>query len=193
MEIRYAKETDDFKQIAKLVYETDRYIYPYWFASKEEGICVLEDILKRPNSSYYYKNCIVAVVDGKIVGVLLYFTDKSPIDYDYSDLTCKNFNYNHTITNYVVEVEKEIQKNSAYVVGIRVDENYTRRHIAENMFEYFFKQLQKGSKVLLDVLVENAPAFALYKKIGFEITSEYKGYNGYRMKKPLCYSMEKKI
>ena len=41
MEIRYAKETDDFKKIAKLVYETDRYIYPYWFASKEEGICVL--------------------------------------------------------------------------------------------------------------------------------------------------------
>ena len=31
LEIRKAKQTDNLNEIAKLIYLTDPYIYPYWF------------------------------------------------------------------------------------------------------------------------------------------------------------------
>ena len=40
--LRRAKDTDNFEEIAELIYETDAYIYPYWFHdSVEEAIKVL--------------------------------------------------------------------------------------------------------------------------------------------------------
>ena len=193
MVIRYANETDDFKALAKLMYETDRYIYPYWFKTKEEGVEEISKLLKRENTSFYYKKCIVAEIDGEIVGILLYFDDESPLDFAYADITSKNFNYSYTLKNYVIPLEKSIKENQSYVAGLRVSDNHARQGIAQSLFKFYFNSLKKGTCVRLDVLVENERAFNLYKKIGFEITSKYKGFKGYRKKRVECYSMQKII
>ena len=193
MKIRQAKNTDDFKTIARFIYETDRFIYPYWFKDKNEGIDVLAELLNQKGSSFYYKNCIVAIVDNKIVGVLLYFTDKSKFSFDYSKIIDKNFEYNYVLNNYILKIEKEVNKNQAYIAGVKVDDNYTRRYIASGLINYLFSILSKEYTVCLDVLEENVPAICLYKKVGFKITNTYNGFNGYRKRKPLCYSMIKKL
>ena len=56
MVIRFAKETDDPRFLAKLIYETDRYIYPYWFKNKSEGIERIAELIKIKDSLFYFKN-----------------------------------------------------------------------------------------------------------------------------------------
>lgn len=194
MKIRLANKKDNFETIAKLIYETDRYIYPYWFqGDKTEGIKVISNLMKDSRTSFYYEKCIVAEIQGKIVGMLLFFDETSGLDYQYSEIINHNFNYLHTIKNYIIPLEKSIGKNESYVAGIRVDDGFMRRGIAEKMMNFYFEKLKKGHKVFIDVLLENVPATCLYKKVGFKILQEYKGYNGYRKKKPICYSMIKTI
>ena len=193
MIIRFANENDDKKTMAKLLYETDRFIYPYWFDSKEEGIEVLARLMEIPNCLFYFKNTIVAIEDDKIVAILTFFTDKTDLSYDYQEFIDFKFEYAHVIKNFVFGVMNEVRNNESYVFGLRVDENYTRRHIAQSMFEFLFKQFSKGHVMHLDVLVDNLPAVALYKKVGFEIIRNYNGYNGYKKRKPPCFEMIKKF
>lgn len=193
MVIRYANEKDNFKTLAKLMYETDRYIYPYWFETKEEGIEEISKLLTKEHTSFFYKKCIVAEVDGEIVGMLLYFDDTSPLDFAYADIISKNFNYSYTLKNYVIPLEKSIKENQSYVAGVRVSDTHSRRGIAQSLFKFYFDSLKKDTIVKIDVLVENEPAFNLYKKLGFEIVTKYQGFNGYRKKRVECYSMQKII
>lgn len=194
MKIRYATENDDFNVLARLMYETDRYIYPYWFEeNKDEGIKVIAELMKQENTSFYYKKCLVAEIDGKIVGMLVYFNKECPLDFKYSKIIDKNFNYNYTLTKYFIPLEKSVEENETYVAGIRVDDLFTRRGIAEALLRYLFKILPKNSNVTLDVLVKNTPALKLYQKVGFEIVEAYNGFNGYRKRRPPCYSMVKNL
>ena len=36
IDLRRAKSTDNFEEIAKLIYQTDPYIYPFWFNNSVE-------------------------------------------------------------------------------------------------------------------------------------------------------------
>ena len=118
MKIRYATENDDFNVLARLMYETDRYIYPYWFEeNKDEGIKVIAELMKQENTSFYYKKCLVAEIDGKIVGMLVYFNKECPLDFKYSKIIDKNFNYNYTLTKYFIPLEKSVEENETYVAG----------------------------------------------------------------------------
>mgnify|MGYP003297772468 CR=1 FL=1 len=121
MVIRYANEKDNFKTLAKLMYETDRYMYPYWFETKEEGIEEISKLLTKEHTSFFYKKCIVAEVDGEIVGMLLYFDDTSPLDFAYADIIGKNFNYSYTLKNYVIPLEKSIKEIKNHSINIGND------------------------------------------------------------------------
>lgn len=192
MKIRYVNKNDDFKPIAKLIYKTDRFIYPYWFNNNiNEGIAVISDLMKQENTSFFYKKCIVAEIENIIVGVLVYFDKKSPLDFKYTNYINKNFNYNYTLTKYFIPLEKSINDGETYVAGLCVDENYLRQGIAHKLMNFFFQQLPKNSTIVLDVLAKNTPALKLYQKVGFEIVESYKGFNGYRKHKQPCFSMIK--
>ena len=189
MEIRFANKNDNKLRIAELLYETDRYIYPYWFKTKQEGIKVLSSLLDEHDSLFSLNNFIVATMNNQIVGILHFFNGSQNLTFNYSQLANTNFNYNHVVKNYILPLEEKVNKNSAYVFGLRVADAYTRQHIGESLMNSFLKTLKPNTTAMLDVLADNKPALALYLKTGFQIDSTYKGYNGYRMHKPICHSM----
>ena len=193
MIIRFAKESDDAKVLAKLIYETDVYIYPYWFNDKSFGVEKIAELVKNKESVFYYKNCVVAEHNGEIVGLIMFYKNDGSYHYDYSDVIALSFESAHVINNYVLDLQNLIKDNTYYVFAVRVDDRFLRQGVACKMFDYAFGTISKNSVVEIDVLKDNIPALNLYKKVGFKIVKEYKGYNGYRKKKPLCYSMSKII
>ena len=77
MIIRKLKKSDNLKQAAKLIYLTDPYIYPYWFEDNiEKGIQTLTQMLQEP-TIFSYKNCIAAIVNKQVVGLIVYVTKNS--------------------------------------------------------------------------------------------------------------------
>ena len=192
MNIRYANSGDDAKTLAKLIYETDRYIYPFWFKDKSEGIEKIAELVKNKDSIFYYKNCVVAEIDGEIVGLIMFYEFNGNYSYDYADFISYSFESAHIINNYVLDLQNKIKNNTFYVFAVRVDDRFLRKGIACKMFDFAFGSIKKDSVVEIDVLKDNIPALNLYKKVGFKIDKEYKGYAGYRKRRPLCYSMLKK-
>ncbi len=193
MNIRFAKKTDDAKVLAKLIYETDIYIYPYWFSDKNYGVEKIAQLIKNKDSIFYYENCIVAEAGGEIIGIIMFYKNDGGFKYDYKDIASISFESAHVINNYVLSLQNEIKNNTYYVFAVRVDDRFLRQGVACKMFDFAFNSALKNSVFEIDVLKDNIPALNLYKKVGFKIVEEYKGYNGYRKKKPPCYNMSKII
>lgn len=193
MNIRFANKNDDAKVLAKLIYETDVYIYPYWFDDKSFGIEQIAKLIKNPDSIFYYENCVVAEVDAEIIGVIMFYKNDGSYNCDYNDISSISFESAHVIHNYVLDLQNQIKDNTYYVFAVRVEDGFLRQGVACKMFDFVFSSVLKNSIIEIDVLKDNIPALNLYKKVGFKIVKEYKGYNGYKKRKPLCYSMLKVI
>ena len=191
MEIRLANKYDDKKQLAKLLYYVDPYIYPYWFNSCQEGENTLVKLLEDENSIFYYKNCIIVKDGNEYVGVFSFIPANAQLSLDYSKYDV-NFQSHHVIANYVIDIINNLIPDDVCVVGLYVAPSHRRRGIATKMFEFLFKHIPCKT-VSLEVLEDNIPAKKLYKTLDFKITKTYKGYNGYKKRKPICHVMSKTI
>ena len=121
--LRRANADDNMEEIARLVYQTDPYIYPFWFDNDiEEATKVLAPLLREPGFLYHYKNCYVAhdTATNKIIGFVCAIDPTSNLDYDYSKLESVNDHYKFTIENYVKPVINEtLEKKYMYIVNSR--------------------------------------------------------------------------
>ena len=189
MEIRVANKNDNKKEIAELIYDTDKYIYPYWFKSVENSIKTLSEMIDG-ETIYSYDKCLVAIKDNKIIGLLVFATKENIKNNDYRKWINQSFESSHVIKNYIISTEKEIKDNMACAICVCVNKAYRRQGIGSELFRAFAKMF-KSYTLQLDVLQINTPALGLYKSMGLKVEKEYYGYNGYRMRKPLCYSMIK--
>jgi len=188
MEIRFANENDNKKEIAELFYKVDPYIYPYWFNNDMgKGISTLTSLLEDKNSIFTYENCIIAKDGGKIIGLFSFVPYNKKINKDYSRWDV-SFEAHHVITYYVLDVVENLKEDDVCVLGLYVDPSYRRKNIATKIFNFFFKNV-KSKTYSLEVLANNLPALNLYNKLNFEISKSYNGYNGYKKRKPLCYVM----
>jgi ribosomal protein S18 acetylase RimI-like enzyme len=66
-------------------------------------------------------------------------------------------------------------KLTAYDAGTGIIPAYRRKGISRRMFEYILPVLRERQieQYLLEVIVENKPAFELYKNLGFQIEREF--------------------
>ena len=59
--LRRARGDDNMEEIARLIYQTDPYIYPYWFNNNEdEAVRVLVPLIQERGFIFYYENFYVA-------------------------------------------------------------------------------------------------------------------------------------
>ncbi len=59
--LRRAREDDNMEDIVRLIYQTDPYIYPYWFNNDmEEAVKVLTPLLKKDKFIWNYENFYVS-------------------------------------------------------------------------------------------------------------------------------------
>ena len=191
MEFRKAKLTDNIEEIAELIYQTDKFIYPYWFADYSNYKKILMDLIMSPNSLFSYQNIFVAVENNRVYGIIISITQNSNLNYDYNNLKSINKNFEYTINNYILPITTHINDNTVYISNVCVDKENRRHKIATLLFEAF-KIMYPKQTYELDVLANNIPAINFYKKQGFEIIETKIGFNAPRKRKPQVFGMIRK-
>lgn len=188
---RKAKATDNLEEIAELIYNTDEYIYPYWFGNLENCKKELPNLMLEDKFFYNYNNFQIAIdkSNNKIVGVVCIVDKDVDLSYDYDKIKNKNERYNFTVENYIYDLIQEVKESDfAYISNVCVSKEYAGKKIGTRLLNYVIEVYKK--KIVLDVLTENPGAIHLYKKLGFEQTSEvFKGFNSPTEEKPDVISM----
>ncbi len=135
------------EELATLIYETDPYIYPFWFNNNlEEAKKVLVPRIKEPGFIYNYENCYIAydIERKKIVGVICAINPTTDLNYDYNELESINDNYNFTINHYVKElIDEVVNKKYMYLVNVAVDVEYRNHKIGKRLLSYFIEKCMK--------------------------------------------------
>ena len=179
MLIRKAKKSDNFGDIGKLIYLTDPYIYPYWFNNNiEEAKSIFVKLLYR-KCVFNYKNCIVAIKDNKIVGLILVVSKENKITDKIEDIKKVNFNYKYTIEKYVEKAYEYCNNDIVYILNVCVLPEYRNHKIGSRLMAYLMQNFQ-DKEFFLEVLANNIPAHKLYEKFGFKKVHEAKGFSGYK-------------
>lgn len=176
--IRKANQEDNFADIAQLIYETDEYIYPYWFHdSVEEARKVLPSLMKEEGFFFNYKSIYVAIDKNtnKIVGFVCIVEPETNLDYNYEELINSCRSYEFTIKNYIMKLIEEIKElQLPYISNVCVNKEYRGRKIAQTMLNKILEEKKPYyRKFLLDCLKDNPSALRVYQKLGFEITDFY--------------------
>lgn len=182
--LRRARHNDNMEEIAKLVYQTDPYIYPYWFHDDiDEAVKVLVPLLQEPGFVFYYENVYVAFdkVSNKIVGIVSAIDPTTDLEYDYSNLESVDDNYSFTINRYIKEMIKEVkEKKYMYLTNVCVDVEYRSNRIGSRLLRYFIEQMHEAGfdEIGFDCLMHNLRAKNLYHSLGFKEVSEGIGFDG---------------
>lgn len=182
--LRRANKKDNFKEIAILLYQTDPYIYPFWFNNNiEECIDFLKDKIDKPGFIFHYDNIYIAYhkKNNKIVGVLNAIDPSVNLEFDYEPYTKINKNYYLTINKYIKEcIEESKRFDGIYIMNLAVLEEYRGQKIGTKLMGHFIKNMEKAGfdKYSLDCLLHNLRAKNLYHSMGFKEIKEIVGFDG---------------
>lgn len=181
---RRAKETDNFREIAKLIYQTDPYIYPFWFGNDVRA-CekFLSERIGLGGFIFNYNNIYVAYdkKEDKILGLIVALDKGIDFDYDYSESEKINHRHDLTIKKYIKGVIKEVKESDAiYIMNCTVLDGYRGKKIGTRLLGYFISQMEEEGyeTYALDCLLHNLRAKNLYHTMGFKEMKEIVGFNG---------------
>lgn len=183
---RRAKIDDNMEEIAELIYDTDPYIYPYWF-QKDERACIefLKEHMLKTGFIFNYNNLYVAYDDtiDKIVGVICAIDKSVDLNYDYESLMVINQNYKKTIEEYIKPILDEVSlfdDKTIYIPNVCVDKNMRGKKIGTKLLGYFISQMEQVgfNRFALDCLLHNLPAKNLYHSLGFREMKLMNGFTG---------------
>lgn len=186
--VRDLTPQDDIRTVARLIYETDEYIYPYMFSSRpEEAECVLGQMIAA-DTVYHWSHIKTAVVGGRIAGIVVWH--KYPVKasrramleaYARADAVADE-RFERVYNDYFGLLEGEPE--GVYIANVCVDKAFRGRGIAKALLGGF---LRDGETYHLEAVQQNAAAVRLYETLGFRVTGEYEGFGGvpcYRMTRP---------
>lgn len=196
--IRHATSTDDFLEIAKCLYLTDPYIYPTAFGSDiDKASSAITKLINREECLFNYKSIYIATMEGKICGVLLYNEYGSCWDTDIYYNLIKEYisdkeRFVYAANNYFIDCSKKPKYGYIDIVALCVLPEYRRMSVSSSLLKTFIEE-KSGNTLTLDVLADNSTAIHTYKKFGFSITNNYKGFGFTEETRPDCYHMVREI
>ena len=180
---------DDFDAVARLIYGTDKYIYPYLFGEYGEfARKVLRGMIER-DTIYRAGNITVAKLGGKIVGMVV--SKAHPVEIDKAQMLAAYTENGYTPDERFERVYNEYFKLLAdepagvYIANVCVDETLRGQKIGRRMLERF---LRPDTEYHLETVKANPAAVRLYESMGFRIDCEYPGFTAvpcYRMTHPV--------
>lgn len=185
--IRPMQASDDKAQIAKLIYLSDKYIYPSWFDSLEDAQKVLSQMMDLP-TIYNMKNITVVITaDGFIAGAIVSCDCPVQEEEQYLYEAFQRAGVAHDARTHQIFLDyyaKMDDPEGHYFANIAVDPDYRGKGIAATLI---YEVLQGKKLSLLECVKENIGAWRLYQRLGFTIVKEYLGVFDVP-----CYKMLKK-
>ena len=175
---RRACLNDNMEEIAELIYDTDKYIYPFWFNNdREKAIEFLKNHIPKDGFIFNYNNLYIAYdkTTKHIIGLICALDNSINFDYDYSEIKRVNQNYSFTITNYIEKLIEEVKElNGLYISNVCVNKDYRGKSIGTKLLGYFISQMEEVGfeNFALDCLLHNLIAKNLYHSFSFREMKE---------------------
>ncbi|WP_374166102.1 GNAT family N-acetyltransferase [Arcticibacter sp. MXS-1] len=165
MTIRQAGPKDSFF-VSKLILEPMKPLALFITGSDDPEVArkLLEDLFRRPDTQYSYRNTLVCQAEGRVVGSVTAYDGgrlpelRRPVD-DYL-----------AARKHPMIMSNETEAGEFYIDTISVDPLFRGKGIAGRLLEAVYsKAVDEGHRrVGLIVAPDNAGAIALYRKTGFE-------------------------
>lgn len=194
LEYRHINKNDDLKEIFKLIYSGDPYIYPDLFTDIENGFSIFSRICTNPLSLFFVEHYRVVVDTDtqEILGLCTFYTPDvkwNPSIIEQAYIACgihipESFD---SVSKYFTQT----YNYKHYLVGacnVCVKEGHRGMHIGTFLLESLLEEIA-DEDVQLTVLKDNISAVKLYQKQGFVIVGEFMDYGGYNMPPVPCYQM----
>ncbi len=185
--VRALSLEDDLIQVARLIYDTDEYIFPYLYESDlQKAERVIVKMIQR-DTIYNYRNITVATLDEKIVGLIV--AKETPIFVDAGEMIRCFIDSNEIVGERFTKTFNEYYKlfedepEGVYIANVCVDKTCRGEGIGKKLLAAFL-QKNPTKTYHLETVKENIAALKVYQACGFEITKEYLGF----MDVP-CYRM----
>lgn len=185
--VRPMQEGDDKAQVAKLIYLSDKYIYPYWFDTLEDAQKVLAALMELP-TLYNQKNITVAVTEngfiaGAVVSADCPVCEEEAFLYEaFEKAGVAHDERTHRI--FLDYYAKMTEPDGHYLANIAVDPLFRGKGIASTML---IPILYGKPYCHLECVKANIGAWRVYQRLGFTIENEYPGVFGVP-----CYRMTRK-
>ena len=175
---------DDLRQVGRLIYYTDDYVFPYVYDTPEDGAKVHAEMIRR-DTIYNHGNITVGLIDDAIVGIVV--MKEAPIIVSRDEMVrafedagvVHDERFERVFSEYWSLLEKEPE--GFYIANVCVDPKFRHRGVARGLLNF----LLEGDKTYnLETVVANVNAFRLYQSLGFIVDYQYPGFTGvpcYRM------------
>lgn len=192
--VRRAKNTDDALKIALCIYLTDPFIYPAAFGTDiHQAANAISKLMSIEGGLLCPDNLALAFHEEEICGILLYNKDGAVWDRKQcADLlqeivpSIKNFEY---VSDVYFSVESAAPpENHIEVIACCVMPGFRNMGIGKHLLSWLVAEYPQHT-LELDVLANNTTAIRLYRKHGFEIQNEMKGFSMTEETRPDCYHM----
>ncbi len=179
--------SDDLMQVARLIYYTDDYVFPYLYDNDiERGIPVIINMI-HSDTIYNYRNITVATLGENIVGIIV--AQETPISVDLGAMVRCFLDANEAVGDRFTKTFNEYYKlfedepDGVYIANVCVDSRYRGLGIGKKMMAEYVKAAPHKT-YHLESVKDNVAALKTYEAVGFEITTEYLGFTDvpcYRM------------
>ena len=184
----------DLLTIARLIYDTDPYIYPA-MCSAAEAEKIIPYLLSAGTDSMFCKqNLFVTRLNNNVVGVILWhngplvWEQKAFIESCNSQSIRIAPTFEQVAREYLSTYDQPTADIS--IINVCVDASVRGSGIGTEMLKTFIARHKSESMELVS-LTENTIAIDLYKRFSFEILREEDGFSVDNLK-PRCYVMCRK-
>ncbi len=183
---------DEYSAVAKLIYQTDAYLYPDLFGSIENAKKLLPYLLEDKRSHWYKDYIYVAKENGSVIGIITVIPFN--VDWNYASVQMAYMECGLELDDRVKAVCEYFAKASenigigASACNICIREDYRGNGIGSFMLEKVIEMVGHNN-IELSVLADNTAAIHLYEKYGFVTVRQFYDYGGYGNPPILCNFM----
>jgi len=196
--IRPAKQTDDFQKIGCCIYYTDPHIYPAAFGDdpRKAGTAISK-LISMEEGLFHPDNLVLAVRGDEICGIVL--INRKGASWNPRDCMeavrgdVENLDHFAVVSDTYFSAEAAAPpENHMELIACCVMPAFRGMGVAKKMLQWVIAQYPEDI-MMLDVLSDNTAAIGLYRKFGFEIVDQMKGFNLVEEKRPDCYRMMRRL
>lgn len=179
-------------QIAELIYDTDPYIYPALFSSKDQAVCILSRLFCANDSMFCPENLFICLNEKRVIGIILWhqgplFWNPEPLCSVCDELNIMELPYLNQVKQSYFDSYANTPENTSAIINVCVAEPMRGKGIGQRMLEAFLAHPQQSALChRLVVLTNNDRAVHLYKKFGFHIESKKEGFALERKPEVFC-------
>lgn len=171
------------REIAGLIYDTDRYIYQGMFGSRQNAIKVIPTLLSgNEDRMFRLSNLYAAVMEEEIVGLILWVKGKLQWNPGVLCEVLRNLGIespeylNEVYSQYLSRYDSTDNYEKISLLNVCVDRKKRNTGIGRRLLMSFLEKHPKEDMELC-VLKDNEGAVKLYQDCGFLVVEEYPGFS----------------